>query len=175
MKKTLKYLAERSTQIKRVAAMALVALIALYGLWVTRPKTTVDDKISSTSTEAQIVESTYEIKDGDSLWKIAQEVYGSGYEWEKILKANEQIKNPNLIEKGMKISIPTKNQIQDSELESEDVDSNDTYTVISGDNLWKIAQKECGTGHAWLNIARANNLVRPSQIHRGNVLLISCK
>jgi len=32
--------------------------------------------------------STYTVKSGDTLWEIAEAVYGNGYEWTKILEAN---------------------------------------------------------------------------------------
>jgi nucleoid-associated protein YgaU len=50
--------------------------------------------------------------------------------------------------------------------------SEQTYTVVRGDNLWKISVKFYGTGYNWNLIANANNLVHPRVIHAGNVLKI---
>lgn len=52
--------------------------------------------------------STYTVKKGDSLWKIAKEFYGSGADWKKIYEANKDIigKNPNLIYPGQTFTIP---------------------------------------------------------------------
>lgn len=50
--------------------------------------------------------------------------------------------------------------------------SEQTYTVVRGDNLWKISVKFYGTGYSWKLIATANNLVNPRVIHAGNVLKI---
>lgn len=50
--------------------------------------------------------------------------------------------------------------------------SEQTYTVVRGDNLWKISVKFYGTGYNWKLIASANNLVNPRVIHAGNVLKI---
>jgi len=47
----------------------------------------------------------YTVKKGDYLWKIAEQVYGDGYAWVKIAKANN-IQNPNLIYSGQKLTIP---------------------------------------------------------------------
>lgn len=47
-----------------------------------------------------------------------------------------------------------------------------TYTVVRGDNLSKIAQKFYGDGGKWTEIAKANNLAKPSVIHAGNVFII---
>jgi nucleoid-associated protein YgaU len=53
--------------------------------------------------------STYTVKSGDSLWKIAQRQYGKGSDWRKIYDANKSVigKNPNLIYPGQKLVIPS--------------------------------------------------------------------
>ena len=49
----------------------------------------------------------YEIVKGDSLWKIAKNIYGDGNEYKKILEENrEVIKDPDLIFPGQKIRLP---------------------------------------------------------------------
>ena len=49
-----------------------------------------------------------------------------------------------------------------------------TYTVVPGDNLWKIAQKFYGTGFKWDVIYKANaaSIRNPSLIYAGQVLQI---
>lgn len=50
---------------------------------------------------------TYEVKSGDSLSKIAHQFYGNANQWRKIYDANrDQIKNPDLIYPGQKFNIP---------------------------------------------------------------------
>lgn len=49
---------------------------------------------------------------------------------------------------------------------------NKTYTVAAGDNLWNIAQKEYNSGYNWVDIAKANKLVQPGDIHVGDKLVI---
>ena len=52
--------------------------------------------------------STYTVKAGDSLWKIAKQLYGSGADWKKIYEANKDVigGNPNLIYPGQTFTIP---------------------------------------------------------------------
>jgi nucleoid-associated protein YgaU len=49
----------------------------------------------------------YVVKPGDSLSKIAQQVYGDLNRWNEIFEANkDQIKDPNVISVGMKLRLP---------------------------------------------------------------------
>lgn len=50
---------------------------------------------------------TYTVKSGDSLSKIAKEVYGDASEWKKIHEANRAaIPNPDRIQPGQELKIP---------------------------------------------------------------------
>jgi nucleoid-associated protein YgaU len=50
---------------------------------------------------------TYEVRKGDSLWKIARHVYGDGNKWKAIADANaELIPNPDKIKPGQVLIIP---------------------------------------------------------------------
>jgi nucleoid-associated protein YgaU len=48
---------------------------------------------------------TYTVVKGDSLWNISVRVYGDGYQWPKIARANKLV-NPNLIHPGNRFVIP---------------------------------------------------------------------
>lgn len=49
----------------------------------------------------------YEVKKGDTLWKIAEAHYGDGSLYKKIFEANKDIlKNPDTIQTGQKLHIP---------------------------------------------------------------------
>ena len=49
----------------------------------------------------------YEVKKGDTLWKIAEQFYGDGNLYKKIFEANRDIlKNPDTIKIGQKLQIP---------------------------------------------------------------------
>lgn len=60
-----------------------------------------------TAPEQTIEVEYYEIKKGDSLWKIAKNLYGNGNDYHKIFEENrEVIKDPDLIFPGQMIRIP---------------------------------------------------------------------
>jgi hypothetical protein len=51
----------------------------------------------------------YTVQAGDTLWAIAQHLYGDGSRWREIYRANrDQIDNPNLIFPGQVLEIPPK-------------------------------------------------------------------
>ncbi len=68
----------------------------------------VSPEIIEASNEREVPEPRfYTIKDGDSLWSIAQEFYGDGNKYKAIVEANlEVIKNEDLIYPGQTIRIP---------------------------------------------------------------------
>lgn len=47
---------------------------------------------------------------------------------------------------------------------------NNVWTVQKGESLWVIAEKKYNSGYNWVDIARANNLSNPGQIHAGDKL-----
>lgn len=53
-------------------------------------------------------DTTYTVKSGDSLWKIAQQLYGKGSDYTKLYEANKGMvgSNPNLIYPGQVLTIP---------------------------------------------------------------------
>lgn len=52
-------------------------------------------------------EMTHTVMRGESLWGIAEDVYGDGHDWPMIAKANK-IKHPNRIHAGQVLAIPAK-------------------------------------------------------------------
>ena len=50
---------------------------------------------------------THTVQSGDTLWGIAKKYYGNGSQYPKIMSANPDIKNPNLIYPGQVFTIPS--------------------------------------------------------------------
>ncbi len=116
----------------------------------------------------------YTVGAGDTLWKIAEQQYGSGYNWVDIANAN-MIENPNLISAGTKLTIPSATPKLKTVASAQDVSygpkiSGTTYTVQTGDHLWGVAVRAYGDGFKWSEIAKVNNISTPNIIHSGQVL-----
>lgn len=141
-----------------------------------------DKEIESEQLKEEV---TYRVKTGDTLWSIAEKEYNSGYKWTLIAQANK-IQNPDLIEVGKLLVIPSDSKNQDQQTVQENTlnppsqgqkeTSRQTqikkYIVKRGDYLWAIAEKEYNNGYRWVDIAHANNLANPDIIHAGNELII---
>ncbi len=121
---------------------------------------------------------TYIVKPNDDLWHIAEKVYGSGYNYVDIARANH-LTNPSTIFTGDKLVIPQNVQKEPSTIitptplttNQSAIDSN-TYIVQKGDDLWDIAVRAYANGYKWVDIAKANNLTNPGLIFKGDVLKI---
>jgi len=50
--------------------------------------------------------------------------------------------------------------------------SKNVWIVQKGESLWTIAQKKYTTGYNWVDIAKANKLTDPSDIHVGDTLIL---
>ncbi|OGH16811.1 MAG: hypothetical protein A3C30_00030 [Candidatus Levybacteria bacterium RIFCSPHIGHO2_02_FULL_40_18] len=115
-------------------------------------------------------ERVYEVKEGDNLWTIAEREYKDGYKWTEIAKANN-ITNPDVIEKGMKLNLPEIAVAEPKgELTAGTKITGNTYKVVEDDNLWDIAVRAYGDGYKWVDVAKANSLTNPDLIHQGNQL-----
>jgi len=65
------------------------------------------DVTGGSSTTASTGGTTYIVKSGDSLSKIAKHFYGDANKWKKIHAANsDKIPNPDLIHPGLQLTIP---------------------------------------------------------------------
>lgn len=124
--------------------------------------------ISQQNTAVAVKEETgrYDVKKGDSLWKIAGNVYGDGYKWQLIAKENN-LSDPNQIEVGQKLIVPTltPQQKEVPEIPSE-------HKVLKGESLWRIAAVYFKDGYQWTKIWELNKgiLRDPGKLEIGMVL-----
>ena len=119
---------------------------------------------------------THSVVKGETLWSIAEDNYGSGYNCVDIKFANNL--TSDLIEIGQELSIPqvaAKEPTSTAKIvtgELPETIAGSSYTVVKGDSLWTIAVRAYGDGYKWVEVAKANNLADPNIIHAGNVLTL---
>lgn len=130
----------------------------------------------NTTTQNQIG-GTHTVAKGETLWSIAEDVYGSGYNWTDVKNANNL--KSETIEVGQQLSLPdvsakkpTATKQVTTIMPATQTISGDSYAVVRGDSLWKIAVRAYGDGYKWIEIAKTNNLKNPNIIHAGNVLTL---
>jgi len=146
----------------------------------TTPPLLVEDELS--------LPTVHIIGEGEDLWSISEKYYESGYNWIYIAEENE-ITNPNLIEKGQEILIPAiekeEDSVEDTKSEKEveirltptlvpasQAEGKTTHTVEKDQVLWKIAEKYYDSGYNWVDIAKVNNIKNANQIEVGDILII---
>lgn len=127
----------------------------------------------------------YTVKDDDTLFTIAQTYYNDGYKYTQLVTANKLI-DENVIEVGQVLEIPKPDTQSNQEIAVSDVGiggatnqtiwgekiEGDTYTVVEGDWLSKVAGRAYGDVMAFDKIASANNIQNPDLIEPGTVLKI---
>lgn len=150
----------------------------------------------------------YTVKEGDTLFLIAEKYYGDGFKYPEIVSANN-LANADVVEVGQVLEIPklegvsaptaspevtaTPEPTASPEAEQMPTEAapgskgaadvtmqqdwgpaitGDTYTVVEGDWLSKIAGRAYGDILAFDRIAQANNIQNPNLIEPGMVLTI---
>lgn len=118
----------------------------------------------------------YTVKDGDTLFTIAEKYYQDGFKYPEIAKANN-LTNVDQIEPGQTLEIPASSEVSlgtgggNSTIWGDRIEDN-TYTVAEDDWLSKIAGRAYGDIMAYDKIAKANNITDPDHIEPGMVLTI---
>jgi nucleoid-associated protein YgaU len=98
----------------------------------------------------------YVVQKGDTLFKIAQKLYGNGNKYSLIKTANK-IAGEKILA-GQVLVIPSdtttkkKTVVMSTKISAED----QQYIVKKGDSLWKISAKKYSTGKSWPVIYRRN-------------------
>jgi nucleoid-associated protein YgaU len=141
-------------------------------------------KMYATRTNTQLHESKsirvenvkiYTVQAGDDLWKIAEKVYGSGYNAYDIAKANKLTEPFTLSENQMLVipSIAAKTPTQGEVTEkAASIQKINEYIVQPGDFLWQIAEKVYGDGNQMGKLIEANNIPYPYNVEEGQKLIV---
>lgn len=124
----------------------------------------------------------YTVKEGDTLFTIAEKYYKDGYKFPAIAEANK-LSDANTLEVGQVLDLP---KLGEATLASTDTGkgtggavnqtiwgetiAGDSYTVVEGDWLSTIAGRAYGDITAYEKIAKANNIENPDVITPGIVL-----
>lgn len=150
--------------------------------------TQVDQDVSKDSLPGK-----YTVKEGDSLFAVAEKYFADGYQYPEIAKANN-LTNPDQIEPGQVLQIPKlePQEVQTSSPQPSPTEEQpqapatgggnttiwgpriegSTYTVVEDDWLSKIAGRAYGDIFAYDRIAKANNIPNPDLIEPGTTLTI---
>jgi len=184
MKELLKKIKLNESTISMIFGSIVIIAAGLFVVNYFKNLDTGDVNIPAGIEEKKSLPTTHKIAKGETLWSISEKYYETGYNWVEVQKANN-LNNPGDIEEGKEIIIPELKQEKASEQIETKTDTevmvqaeqkmelgDKTYTVIKGDNLWKIAETVYGNGYKWVEIARVNNLTNPNTIHTGNILIL---
>lgn len=131
----------------------------------------------------QTTPKTYTVKEGDTLWSIAEEAYGSGYNAYDLAKLNK-IADANTLNTGSVISLPalepkdpTRGEIAGGgfttaqETPQVVTTKPSAYKIMSGDSLWMISMRLYGNPYRWTELWKANpSIQNPNLIYAGNTL-----
>lgn len=173
-------LSERTISAVLGVLVVVTAGVLLFNFFQSRSETTItsDDQIASEGKTQElntsVLPTTHRVGQGENLWRIAEDYYGSGYNWVDIAQTNS-LKNADLLLVGQELLIPDV-AVRWPETDPADTEKRvNTYTVQSGDSLWKIAVAVYGDGYQWTNIYQANSAeigANPGLIYSGQVLVM---
>ncbi len=133
-----------------ILGFVVVVLVIILGLSFLKGKshhpTQATSSVSTTQLPPQAIEktmqevsqNTYTVKDGDTLWSIAEEKLGSGFEWKQIADTNN-ISDPTNVNPGTKLTIPKNEQIAQVQVQETptptEVQNSPTPTVLPSPTL----------------------------------------
>lgn len=112
------------------------------------------------TTKRNIATSLYQVRKGDSLYAIAQELLGSGARWREIYEANQdKIGTGYLLVPGQRLAVAIQKPAKAPALApalTAAAPSAKPYLVSPGDNLYTIAAKKLGDANRWREIVSLN-------------------
>jgi nucleoid-associated protein YgaU len=115
----------------------------------------------------------YVVKSGDSLWKIADVIWGKGHYCKKIAKANPTV-DPDNLKVGTKLVIPDLGgtTTRAATREVVPVSGQREYKIKPGDTLWDIAREELGRASGVKDIIELNPGINPSRLPLHSTILL---
>lgn len=126
---------------------------------------------------------TITVQTGDTLTGLAAKHLGSARKWEELLQANKNVLDkPQDLRVGMVLRLPgsaaVTNTAPAAQTQAPAPAQNRTatkvYTVVAGDTLYRIAEKQMGDGNKWNQLFEANRdkLKKPNDLAVGMKLNI---
>lgn len=123
----------------------------------------------------------HDVREGESVYRIAQEAYGDGKLWTKLLDYNKgKISSDGAVRVGVTILLPPKDALLGKAVPASGPSAGDTarkpssdggegkpekagrtYVVQKGDSLSEIAQKQLGTSRRWPELVELNKSTLP--------------
>jgi nucleoid-associated protein YgaU len=174
-----------------VVILAVILLAALFrnrdfsGITPTNQPTKDTSSISTGPEVTPSDKGKYTIKEGDTLWSIAEVNLGDGYRFVEIAKLNN-LQSADVIAVGTVLTLPQKAQPTKTVVETPGVSQSPsqmqnapkapnaitgaTYVIKADDTLWDIAVRKYNDGYRWPEIARVNNIANPDLIFSGSTL-----
>lgn len=190
VKKILKTLKLHEQEISVLLGIVIFIFAGVFVVRYVKNLTSSSNAPQKTTNETSQKTNTHKVVKGETLWSIAENYYKKGSDWKKIADANN-VSSPSKLEVGQDLVIPDLEakvqQTQTPEVQTKATPipqitkeaaattneiTENSYTVVKGDCLWKIALRAYGDGNQWPKIAEANHLTNPRLIHKGNVFII---
>lgn len=131
--------------------------------------------------------SLYEIQAGDTLWAIAEQYLGAGVRWTELQKEDGSTfieAEASTLQIGQSIYIPSDESASSDPPPvpeppiSTPADSPEfqAYTLVKGDTLWDVAQRELGEGRRWVEFLKEDGSTfteaEATSLHPGDVIYI---
>lgn len=107
---------------------------------------------------------THTVVKGDTLWALAKKYLGDGNRYKEFMTLNSL--TSTTIHVGLVLMIPGTNSNATAASSS-----TQTYTVVKGDSLWKIAASKLGNGSRYKEIMSLSGLTSTT-IHAGQTLTL---
>lgn len=169
-----------------LAIVFVVLIITQTVIWNTPRQIALPSQPDSTSTVTEQnsyrpgipTVSAYVVQPGDTLWSIAEEMYGEGEKYVEISEVNN-LPEPDLLIVGQNLVLP---EVTPSSLapidEAEPTgqpQADATYVVQPGDSLWVIAGTTLDSPYQWVEVYELNRQVvgsNPDLIFPGQQLML---